>query len=139
MAFKIRGKCIQGIGRPDKDGYLRLGYKGRSNVGVHRIAWLEQRGPIPKHLVIDHLCKNRQCVNVEHMELVSNAENVMRGDGPCAQNARKTHCIHGHPFSGANLYVLKDGRRRCRICGRNRANAWWARHPEYIQPSKRKK
>ena len=74
-------------------------------------------GPIPKGLTVDHTCRNRRCVNPNHMEIVTQKENNARGNSPSAINARKTHCKRGHPFSGDNLYV-DPGRqsRHCRAC-----------------------
>lgn len=75
------------------------------------------KGPIPEGLVIDHLCRNRGCVNPDHLEAVTQRENILRGEGLAAANARKTHCPKGHPYSGENLYVVpSSGRRQCRIC-----------------------
>src|SRR3990167_1147712 len=59
---------------------------------AHRFAWKITNGLIPSHLVIDHLCRCRPCVNPNHMELVTIGENVLRGNAPTALNARKTKC-----------------------------------------------
>lgn len=91
-------------------------------VGAHRWAYERFIGPIPDGMVIDHLCRTRNCVNPQHMEPVSNVKNVMRGNGIGARNSRKTHCKHGHPFAGDNLIIEKRGGgrtgRRCRQCTR---------------------
>ena len=50
------------------------------------------KGTIPQGLVIDHLCRNKSCVNPAHLEAVTNTENVLRGEAPSAKAARKTHC-----------------------------------------------
>jgi hypothetical protein len=93
-------------------------------VGAHRFAYEETIGEIPPGLVIDHLCRNRQCVNPHHLEPVSQRENTLRGVGPSAENARKTHCKRGHKFTPENTY-LKPGKygpqRICRICTREAA------------------
>ena len=68
-------------------------------------------------MTIDHLCRNRRCVNPEHLEPVSRGENVLRGDGHSARNARKTHCIRGHEFTVENSYYAPNGKgKRCREC-----------------------
>jgi HNH endonuclease len=74
-------------------------------------------GPVPEGLELDHLCRNRACVNPAHLEPVSHRENVLRGASFAAINAVKTHCIHdGHPFDDVNTIVRPEGRRGCRAC-----------------------
>ena len=65
---------------------------------AHVLAWERVNGPIPDGLCIDHLCRVRCCVNPDHMELVTLGENVLRGVGVAALNARKTHCKMGMNF-----------------------------------------
>jgi len=102
------------------DGYGVIGVNRRQE-RVHRISYSEARGPIPSGQVIDHLCRTRACANPEHLEAVTNRENILRGTSPSARHARKTHCPRGHPYSGENLMTeIKNGRpsRRCRECKR---------------------
>lgn len=87
---------------------------GRTGL-AHRFSYELLVGEIPPKLQVDHLCRNRSCVNPKHMELVSIKENVLRGMGLSAINLRKTHCIRGHPFEGKNLRVYKKTR-VCRNC-----------------------
>lgn len=88
---------------------------------AHRWAYEHYVGPIPDGLQIDHLCRVRHCVRPEHMEAVTQTENVRRGVSGEVNGARqlaKTHCPHGHPYSGENLYVNTKGQRVCRTCQR---------------------
>lgn len=103
-------------------GFLRLGpADGSRRMYAHRWFYEFYVGPIPEGAHLDHLCRNTLCVNPDHLEPVTQKENVLRGVGPCAVNAEKTNCLRGHPLSGANLYVNPaDGSRKCRECNRER-------------------
>lgn len=98
-------------------GVFNVGHK---HFSAHRFAYESLKGPIPEGLTIDHLCRNRACVNPDHMEPVTNVVNVMRGISLAAQNARKTHCKRGHEFTAENTLV-SGGRRQCRACHRLKA------------------
>jgi len=87
----------------------------RKNKRAHRIAYELIVGPIPNGLVLDHLCRNRSCVNPNHLELVTNKENVLRGIGITAKNAKNTHCRKGHEYTNESTYMFR-GARQCRIC-----------------------
>jgi hypothetical protein len=102
---------------------------------AHRAAYTVLVGPIPgtspAGLTVDHLCRNRSCVNPAHMELVSRGENTMRGDSLTAKNKQKTHCSRGHEYTLANTYLPSDGKRYCRACNRIRNKEYCKRHPSY--------
>ena len=79
----------------------------RKMILAHRAVYEILVGPIPEGLTLDHLCRNRSCVNPAHLEAITMRDNVLRGVGPTAINARKTHCINGH---------LLPASRKCREC-----------------------
>jgi hypothetical protein len=106
------------------DGYGRVSVGGKV-IPAHRRAYELLVGPIPKGLTIDHLCRNRPCVNPDHLEPVTNRENILRGNTLPAANAAKTHCKYGHPFSPENTWHdLKRGWRKCRTCMRASTQEW---------------
>ena len=98
------------------DGYGLVRRDGRTQ-RVHRLAFEREVGPIPDGLQLDHLCRQRNCTNVLHLEVVTQRENILRGVGASAKNARKTHCLHGHLFDLLNTYYYsRYGKRACRAC-----------------------
>lgn len=116
--------CILWIGNclPKGYGHFSMNYK---KIYPHRFAYELERGPIPKGMTIDHLCRVRCCVNVNHMEVVTRGENTLRGESVSGINSRKTHCIRGHEFIGDNIITYKTGK-ACRTCvnaGRRRRAA----------------
>lgn len=85
---------------------------------AHRLAYEHFVGPILDGLTLDHLCRNRACINPAHLEPVTLQENKARGYSPVACNARKTHCSRGHAYIPENTHVKKNGYRDCRHCHR---------------------
>lgn len=112
--------CILWIGTIETNGYGRFMINKR-RVTVHRWFYEQKKGPVPAGLVLDHLCRTRNCVNLDHLEPVTDAENMLRGVGAPAQNARKTHCLRGHEFEPER----HQGQRRCLICRRMTERARW--------------
>lgn len=96
---------------PWKGAMLPHGYGKFGRTTAHRSAYILFVGD-PGNLVIDHLCRNRACVNPAHLEAVPQRENTWRG----ALGRLRTHCHRGHEITPATLIVEKDGKRRCRIC-----------------------
>lgn len=97
------------------NGYGQACRNGRRYY-AHRFSYELFIGPIPRDLVIDHLCNTRECVNPTHLAAVTQAQNVLRSATSLwAINARKTHCPKGHEYSAANTYLHKGGR-HCKVC-----------------------
>lgn len=88
---------------------------------AHRAAYQLVVGVIPPGLDIDHLCRNRACVNPAHLEPVTRRENLRRGLVPIKPyRVPVTHCKHGHAYDEANTYLDARGGRRCRACNLRR-------------------
>jgi hypothetical protein len=96
-------------------------FAGGRVVYAHRHFYEQYVEPIPEGLQIDHLCRVRSCVNPEHLEAVTQRENILRGNSLGALRARQTHCKHGHEFTPENTRIASNGTRRCRACGRERS------------------
>ena len=117
------GDCWQWLGGFDRHGYGRHWHTEQGDRRAHRLAYELVKGSIPDGLTLDHLCRNKWCVNPDHLEAVTAGVNVLRGDTPAARNAAKRECWAGHPFDERNTHVRADGRRECRACMRDRMRA----------------
>lgn len=134
--------CWIWMGSLDRKGYGRVRRpKTDAPELVHRVTFVLAGGIIPEGYYVDHLCRQHSCCNPAHLRAVTPRENVL-GTGslsPSAKNVLKTHCPHGHQYSGDNLYTHPNGSRQCRECSRkldrNRYNSridymkrWWEVH-----------
>ena len=109
-----------------RKGYGKISVDGKSEQ-AHRASYEAHVGAIPAGLTIDHLCRNKACINPAHLEPVTNQENLRR-----AQPFRvlKDHCVHGHPLSGENLMLQQKKRgieRVCRECNLTALRKWRAK------------
>lgn len=108
--------CWLWLGAVNAPGYGTFNPRTATKVYAHRWAYEHWVGPIPSHLELDHLCHVRRCVNPEHLEPVTRAENQRR-----TRTALATHCDRGHPYDAENTYRRPDiGTRLCRTCRRLR-------------------
>lgn len=118
------GKCWVWTAAKNGAGYGKLGRGGRKekNDYAHRISYELFVAPIPHGLEIDHLCRNKSCVNPNHLEPVSTRTNIIRGTSKNVQARLNGTCTHGHPLTLENSLFIRETRkggrlvRRCKIC-----------------------
>ena len=129
--FWTRVKCLgpnecwlwTGESSTDSYGRFKMNMKYKS---AHRFSYEEIIGQIPDELEIDHLCRNRTCVNPMHLEAVAHHENIKRGETGIYSRS-KTHCPKDHEYTYTNTRIY-GGRRWCRACNNERNRRRYANH-----------
>ena len=117
--YQLDSKCWewQGSKYPNGDGQCYMPGMTRY---AHKVSYIQCIGEVPEGLDLDHLCRNRLCVNPAHLEPVTRQTNVLRGIGFIPEKARATHCNYGHEYTEINTYRAPNQTRHCKICRRRR-------------------
>lgn len=122
ISIDSKNGCWNWMGSHDSGGYGHVVYNGKLE-SSHRVFYAWFKGSIPRNkgkniFQLDHLCKNRKCVNPYHLELVSFKENILRGESPSAIHSKQIYCKNGHLLPKEFNYVRKNGKREriCQIC-----------------------
>lgn len=103
-------------------------YAALSSGNAHRWVYQQVVGPIPKGMHLDHVCRNTGCVNPEHMEIVTPAENNRRKNEALGRGQYATHCPHGHEYTPENTMPAHGKNRQCRECNRAASRRWKAKN-----------
>lgn len=126
--FYNNSPCWEWTGMINGEKYGAVQYALKT-YAAHRVMYETFVESVPPHLRCDHLCRTRHCVNPCHLEIVTDRENILRGEGICAKFVQQTHCKHGHEFTKANTYLrkFKNGQlhRHCRECTKARLNKFY--------------
>ena len=122
--IEVTNACHVWTGSVNDQGYGVVNCGDLYQARAHRVVWEQARGAIPDGLQLDHLCRNRACVNVSHLEAVPQVENIARGLVNRFRNGMDTKCKNGHEYTPENTYYPPSGKsyyRRCRECNRIRS------------------
>lgn len=124
--------CWEWTGALDIGGYGQISVDNRCKL-AHRISWNVFKGAIPNGLQIDHLCRNRKCVNPDHLRVTTRKDNILCSNGITARQVRQTHCKRGHEFTKENTYIDTKEGRNCIECKRMLQRRWGAKNKEKVK------
>lgn len=117
-------RFFERVGNPDNNGcwpwegavinkrykYGSFFFRGRKTT-AQRVSYILHIGEIPAELEVDHTCNNPNCVNPAHLQAITKSQNLSK------RSITKKICWRGHPLSGDNVVLEKEGKvRRCKIC-----------------------
>jgi len=128
---KTENGCWRWTAYIDSDGYGRFYWQSGRTAGLaHQFSYAFFKAPLDPTLTVDHVCRNRWCVNPDHLRQISGYQNILIGEGASAVNARKTRCKRGHAFSSNNTRIASDGSRVCLICEKERVDKYRTKNPK---------
>lgn len=126
LAKTIRqGECIVWTGHKDRCGYGRTSYQGRKGITVHRAVWLQAGREIPPGLELDHICRNRACIKLEHLRAVTHRENTLNREA----SQYRYVCRQGH-----GPKVERRGKWVCYKCVAAAVARWREKQPTLHKP-----
>lgn len=123
-----QGDCLVWTAYKSQLGYGYFSYKKKLYL-AHRFVYSHFKGDIPTGLVLDHICGNRACVRIEHLEPVTQMENVHRGK---VKRRSQTHCANGHEWNVENVRIETTGYLACRLCDADRKYSKYHKLKEHI-------
>lgn len=113
--FRQGTGCWEWRAAKSSNGYGLVWFKGKTRL-AHRVVYELLKGELSEELEIDHLCRNKLCVNPDHLEQVTHKVNNFRGIGITAKNSKKIMCLNGHSLTGSNLRTRIRGNNKERVC-----------------------
>lgn len=118
--------CWDYPNRPNREGYKVVGFQGKKHK-AYRLIYEHFRGPLPDGEECHHRCRNKGCVNPDHLIPLPRRQHLQADRHPYMVLAERTHCNFGHPLEGDNLYSGRPGRRVCRQCANDASLRYYYR------------